>query len=264
MKHRLIIFFAIFIAIESSAQITLEHTFTGYVTWNGDLYFDPGAIVPPNTYFTSTINNNEFNVLIHNQNYSLNSNNTYYFTPPTGYELSSVSFSKNLFNEDDYLEFLATYIKPDAFDNTRTKLHLVNQNGGLIKDFGTSYMFMTSSYLHIADNEFRFLLTKLLIEGMSQTEIYYVPGQVPSNSINRIETLSYPPFPNPSTTTIILPFELNNGMNNTLKIYNSNGQIIKSIQLEENTNKILLDVSGFSKGVFFYEVEGIRKKFIVN
>lgn len=264
MKLRLFTLILILFTIESNAQITLEHTFTSYVTWSGDMYFDKGVISSPNTYSTSTINNNEYSVFIYNYDYTINSTNVYSFTPPTGYEVSSVSMTKKLFNDDDNLEFLVTYVMDGIYDDTRSKLHLVNQNDVLIKNFGTSYMFAPSSYLHIADDEFRFLLIKHISDGTQQAEIYYVPGQVPENSINKIETVSNPPYPNPSNTMVVLPFEVSSNIKSTLKIFNSKGQIIKSIQIKDNTNKILLDVSGFSKGIYYYEVNGVTKKFIVN
>jgi hypothetical protein len=181
------------------AQITLEHTFDEYVTFQTGLVnetlniFLDSKIYPVGSYVITNTGDNSYTVKIYNENYSLNTNKTYYFTPPSGYKLSSVSASRKLFNTDENLEFMVTYNKIESVnDNTRQKVILHDQNGGTIKDFGTTYSFSVDTYLHIVNNKFRLAVRKTFYDGSVisyKTEIYSVPGTPPAAPIITTTTL---------------------------------------------------------------------------
>lgn len=70
--------------------------------------------------------------------------------------------------------------------------------------------------------------------------------------------------PNPATKNISLEFNLIESRTITFNIYNSAGQIVKSINegnLKSGNHKIDLDLSLFSEGVYFVKGEGINGKF---
>lgn len=69
-------------------------------------------------------------------------------------------------------------------------------------------------------------------------------------------------FPNPAKSSLHFEFNvLSNEIKNTLAIFNSQGSIIK--QIEITSEKTEVDISGLSSGVYFYDISGHRDRFIV-
>ena len=48
-----------------------------------------------------------------------------------------------------------------------------------------------------------------------------------------------------------------------MNIFNINGQLIESKKIGYDFDKILLDVSGYAKGMYIYEVKNVSNKFVV-
>lgn len=271
MVFSLIAIFLLSFSQNMIAQITLEHTFEGYAGWMGDYYSEQYAF-PEDCYFTTKLVSNSYQVKIYNANYSMISNNTYYFSPPDGYQIYMISTSLKLFNTDNYYEFLVTYQKIDFvnYDNTRQKAILYDQSGNIIKDFGTANSVSVQSYLQVVNNQLRLSVHKSFWDGtttiISQTEIYSVPGVPPVDVANK-KTNQYQyqhPYPNPVSSVITLPYQINQGEISLLNIYNINGQLIETKQIDFMFDKIFLNVSNYTKGTYFYEVDGVSKKFIVD
>lgn len=251
------------LSLESNAQITLEHTFDDLLQWQGDIYMEQN-LYPTNTYQITGIKDNSYSIMIYNSDYSLQSSKTFNFTPPIGYKISTVSVSRKLFNSDENYEFMVSYVNDNAFDNTHYKIKLYDQNGNVIKDFGTSYILTAYSYLHVVNGKLRLIIYNLTVDGKQKTEIYSVPGVAPAkvNSIN--ESIVLPPYPNPSNSVITIPYQLQQGEKATMNIYNVQGQLIEIKNIDSNFNKALLNVSAYNKGTYIYELNGISKKFIVD
>ena len=249
--------------LSANAQINLQHTFDGTVSANGGIQMEQDAY-PANTYVSAAVSGNSYVVKIYNGDYSLNTNNTYSFTPPTGYKVTGVSMSRKMFNSDDDYEFLVNYEKTDyVSDNTRAKAILYNKSGGVIKDFGTAYSVYVYTYLHVINNTLRLMVTKFdSNSNTTKTEIYSVPGtpaaSAPSLKAKEVQNA----YPNPANAEINLPYQLAQG-EATMNIYNANGQLIESKVINSTSDRITLNVSGYVPGMYFYEVNGISNKFIV-
>lgn len=265
MKLKKLSVIFLFCYTTSIAQINLEHTFSGYVSWSSSIYTDPSSIIPSNSYYITSITANAYNEKIYNSNYSLISDESYIFTPPTNYKVSSVIKTKNLFDSDNEFEFLVTFVRTDnTYDDTRSKLKLLDEAGNVIKDFGTSYMFQTPSYLHIANNQFRYLLIKFLSDGTYSSEIYSVPGTVPTSLKSSTVLSSSIPYPNPASSSIVIPYNLKTNDNQMMNVYNLNGQLVETILLDISADKIILNISNYNRGIYTYVINGISNKFIVN
>lgn len=268
MKIRILfpaVLFVLFVSQALNGQISLLHTFNESVNWNGSIYFDQSSAIPIDCYYTTSLSNNSYNIVIYNPDYSIQSSQTFSFTPPVGYEVSSVSKSKKLFNDDENFEFLVNFTKIEpTYDNTRTKLYLIGQSGNLIKDFGMMYFINASPILHVTNNEFRLLVSKFDIDFNYQTEIYFVPGEVPSEVFESKEYLSFDiPYPNPSKTQITLPYQLQSHDKALMNIFNLQGEFIERLWIEPNMDHIILNVANYSRGEYIYVVNGISKKFLV-
>ena len=251
----------------TNAQISLEYTFDGSVSWNGSIQFDQN-LYPANCYYNASVNGNSYVVKIYNADYSVYADTTYNFTPPDGYKVSGISMSRKIFNSDDNYEFLVTYKRTDnTSDNTTSKVILCNQDGSLIKDFGSAYLIMASTYLHIANNQFRLIVTKYYYDGTNvsvKTEVYSFPGTPPS-SVASLKANGYqPPYPNPANSVIELPYQLRQGEMSVMNIYNINGKLIETKKIDSVFDKILLNVSSYIKGLYLYEVNGVSNRFIVD
>lgn len=249
------------------AQISLEHTFDETVTWNGKIYTE-SDLYPENSYNTVYTDENSCVVKIYNEDYSIHTNRTYQFVPPVGYKINSVMMSRKLFNTDNNYEFLVIYERTDNIrDDTRMQAILQNQDGGVIKDFGFGNYLYGYPYLHVANNKLRFNIFRSLYNGGSTlvrtTEIYSVPGTPTSGSGNRVNE-SLPPYPNPASSVITLPYKLEQGEISVMNIYNMSGQLIDTKLIDAVFDKILLNVSGYTKGMYIYEVNGVSNRFVVD
>jgi hypothetical protein len=261
----------------SNAQITLEHTFLnesvsfnmGVV--NGELnYLSEVTTYPENSFYLAGVVNNSYRIKIYNSDYSLHTNQTYNFTPPEGYRVASVSPSKKLFNTDSNYEFLVRYTKISysSYDNEDEKLILYDANGNIIKDFGTGYSFWVSSQLYIINNKYKLLIYRNLFDeednSFTNTEIYSVPGTPSSSNVRTASVNSrLSPYPNPANTVITLPYKLEQGEFSVMNIFSISGQLIETKQIGYDFDKILLNVSNYAKGVYFYEINGVSNRFIV-
>lgn len=262
----------------TEAQITLEHTFSNETVnfnmgvLNGTANFlSESATYPENSFYFTKIVNNSYEIKIYNSDYSLNTYNKYQFTPPTGYKLTSVSPSKKLFNSDNDYEFIVTFSKTSysSYDNNYYKSILYDINGKVIKDFGTGSSITIYPFLFIINNQYKLMVLRTIYDiennSITNTEIYSVPRtysslNVSEYKINKNQTA----YPNPTHYSITLPYQLKQGEISEMLIFNIKGQLVESKQIDFLFDKILLDVSNYSKGIYFYEVNGMSSKFVVN
>jgi len=236
-----------------NAQINLEHTFTPMgVSWfisdvHGLMYYSCD---------TTSVNQLKF----YDDNYSLLK--TVSINKPAGYSMGILLPSDKLFNSDNLLEFICVFTKYSPQDY---QLKLFNENGILIKDFGSAY-FM-NPYLIENGNTYKLLIRKYIVSGSSvigSDEIYSLPGSLPNkvSEINSSNLLN--PFPNPTNDFLIIPNTLSNGTTAILKIYNQQGQLVDKKNIQGSyTNEIRLNTVNYTPGLYYYEYNGISNKFIV-
>lgn len=260
-----------------NAQILLEYTFNEHVFFNtgvvnGEVnYLTETTTYPENSYFTTKIGDNSYTIKVYNLDYSLNINETYYFTPPSGYIVYSVFMSKKLFNSDDNYEFVVTYrkITSVSYDNTHYHCILYNQDGSIIKDFGAGSSITVYTMLPVIDNRIKLIVYRYLYDSsnsnLCKTEIYSVPGN-PSGKASELKAIKSQslPYPNPANSIITLPYQLKQGETSVMHIFDINGQQIETKQVDYVFDKILLNVSEYEKGVYIYEVNGVSSRFLVN
>lgn len=238
-----------------SAQITLEHTFDGYVMSSGR-HFSPVI----DYYTPAGVSGDQ--VKLYNEDYSLYKSIT--ITPPADYSAISVSgFSKNLVTTDDKITFFVVFRNTSAIDkNLYHIVRLYDENGIIVKDFGGTGTTYSTFFHEISNGKCRLLVLKI-VNNAYKAEVYSIPGTVTELRSARVEKTSSFPYPNPANTVITLPYQLEQGETSVMRIYNINGQLIELKQIDSTFNKILLNVSDYTKGIYFYEVNGVSNKFIV-
>lgn len=241
-----------------NAQITLEHTFDSYVIFSASTQINYTG--DANYYIPINSTNNQ--IKLYNIDYSLYK--TVSITPPSGYQITFISYlTKHLFNSNDKMEFFVELTGPTTDMTVYKCLRLYDEDGVLLKDFG--YDYTVSASIHKIDDDYRLSVLRYLYSDTPsyKTEIYSLPGTVYYN-ISEVENSNIlTPFPNPATTLINLPYKLNQGEDPIMRISNIQGQLIELKQVNQVLDKIILDVSNYSKGIYFYELNGISNKFIV-
>jgi hypothetical protein len=60
--------------------------------------------------------------------------------------------------------------------------------------------------------------------------------------------------PNPASTAVSFNYDLNGAAHATLKIYNSLGNVVKTVSLTPNAKSAQVDVSALAEGFYFYSV----------
>lgn len=258
MKKIGISFILVIAFITVKAQINLEHTFTSNyqgVSWfisnsNGIMYYS----------ITDTTSNQ---IIIYNQDYSVYKSVT--INRPTGYSMVIANPSEQLFNTNNEIEFLILFLKYTTQNGYNTKIILYNENASVIKDFGT-YDYFAYPYVVSNGNTSKLLIKVNSANTNSQfvDQVYSLPGS-PANKVSNLKSSNVrPAFPNPSNTIVNLPYELENGQETIMNIYNSNGQLIEQKIIDSAFDRIILNVQSYKQGIYIYSYNGISNRFIVD
>jgi hypothetical protein len=217
--------------------------------------------------YPDTINNQ---IKFYNEDFSVYK--TVNIDRPKGYNIDVELISEQLFNLDSSIEFICVFYKQSYtnINGSSTMIKLYNDNGTIVKDFGT-YNYMGAGARIISKGG----INQLLIDGDLLTslnpykyqyvyQLYSLPGSMPNNvselKISDIKSA----YPNPSKTIVNLPYELAKGQTSTMRIFNINGQLMEQKQIDSEFDKIRLNVNSYKSGTYLYEYNGISKKFIVN
>lgn len=102
---------------------------------------------------------------------------------------------------------------------------------------------------------------------LSECKDFFLPVHQSSDlSTNFFPTFAYNqtnPYPNPAAHTINLPYQLNSGEQTDMQIYDVNGKLIATKRIDVTFDKIVLNVSGYEKGMYVYKYNGKSAKFVV-
>lgn len=220
----------------------LEHTFNGYfqtIIIDGSVYYY-------NMYPISPSSNA---ITIYDDNFNLYKNIN--ITPPNNYEINLLS----MINDS---HFIVTFMNPTASNlNDRCIDKIYNTNGNVIKDFGKSYL----SMIYSTSN--KIVRVKCITDSKDTsytTEIYSNPFVTSLNETTN-NNFSFP-FPNPANNIITLPYNIKTA-NSEMYIYDVNGKLIEKKAIDSSSDKILLNIEGYTPGLYLYTIEGITQKFIV-
>ena len=265
MRKSFLILSLSFLLFSVKGQITLEHTFENYVSYGGG-YYGGGLrenILPPIINYYVSANDVE-QLKLYNEDYSLYK--TIVITPPANHIFNSYDlFQQNVFTNDNKITFFVSFY--DTI-NERYNLRIYDENKTLVKDFGYFAEYYYGLH-YTSNNKWHLCILRVVTEDPItgyltwETDIYSLPGTAAGvKSLQNKNTFSSP-YPNPANATITLPYQLKQGETSVMRIYNTNGQLIETKQIDSMFDKILLNVSRYARGAYFYEVNGVSNKFIV-
>jgi hypothetical protein len=256
----------------TKAQITLAHTFDGNAVYSA---IEDWIVIPiVNYYVELKIESEQTQVKLYADDFSLYK--TISITPPEGFKNGNVfGFSKNIFTDDDKVAFMIRYNK--YVDGLMYEtIILYDENGATLKDFGMAEYMWGQIYI-TSDNKFRFSVMKYILTNPeaetwedriyeSKTEAYSLPGTISTTNAKLVPMSQslQPPYPNPSNTTITLPYKLQSGETSVMRILNTNGQVMETKRIGSDFEQIQLNVSNYRKGMYIYEVNGVSNRFVVN
>lgn len=236
-------------------QMNLEHAYTSDGShWN--IYSDNST-----SHYLIGKSNNTFE--IYNANHTLykiltpNIPSSYTFIP----ELlrDSYSISKHIFNTDDKLEFILTFINNQGGQHL---MLIINEDGNIIKQFGNDYHALYQIFHDAASHQNKFVISKN--SGTNTvTEVYTLP----TSTLTTLEIqtqnkniLSAFPVPANKLLTIMNP---GNGGSN-VQVYDISGKMVLHKSFGSGEKSIALDVESLKAGVYLYKIGDQSSKFIKN
>jgi len=252
-------------------------TINGQITLVGTAYAEAaGELHPlydenPKGFYSSCVILGKYGISIYNSDCSFRKRINFGTDYKSMYNIYFVS--RYIFNNDDKIEYLKV-VPEDGCNYFR----VINEDGQIIYDFGeTSYSFYNASgnatqwnpQLYQEDGRYYLLFHRQTnINGRinNSYEKWALPGKTSNTNVNKVQAENgmNSPYPNPSNSEIILPYSLNNGETSTMSIFNINGQLMDERQIDYVFDKIILDVSNYESGIYFYKVKNQTNKFIVN
>lgn len=264
---KLLLSAALFASVLSFAQITLEHSFsneelTVYTNSEETYYVTVGGNVHEPSMTSIKIYNSDFSL-----------KNEFFPNIPEGhimkiirpeYNRYSCIISKGIFDLDDKLDLVVFFERTEGDNYSNVLITIYNEDGEIVKDFGQTYYvgydldphdFYVFHDSASGQNKLR------ILKDPSTTEIYTLPSTELSLKENTNGSF-LKIYPNPSQT-ILNVINPKNGRNE-LVIFNQNGQTVKLLNFDSGRDKIIVDVSGLEKGVYFLKIGEMSSKFIKN
>ncbi len=228
-------------------QITLEKT---YSSENLQVYTNSTE-----TFYYS-VGQNLSTIKIYNADYTLKKQ----FTLASPVNISSYDnfiLSKNIFNTDNLLEIVTT---SGNYPNYSIKIY--NEDGILVKDFGTGYQFDDEFDFHVYyDSNSNKNKLRLFKSSSNSTEIYNLStNSLTTKEITDKNKLTAFPIPTNKILNIVNP---NNG-NNSLQVYDENGKMVLNKTFMNSEKIISLDVEFLPNGLYLYKIGNFSSKFLKN
>lgn len=258
---------ALVVANFAFGQLTLEHSFTNERTLTYS--------TPAETYYVSKTVDNKLK--IYNSNYTLYK--TVNVPMPANYSVLSFAsdnldyiISKNIFNNDNNLEFLiAVYNYNNNSNGYETKLLLINEDGTLLKDFNPNAASISYAESFQIFHDSVLNVNKLVVHNetfinnngnpVPQTDVYALPTSVlTTKEIQAGTKLSAFPIPTNKILNIVNP---GNGANK-VQVYDTTGKLVVDKSFSTSENKISIDVENLPKGIYIYKVGELSSKFTKN
>ena len=228
---------------------TLEHTYTT----NGAIENQPNYSFIANgsiNYFTIDKANNKIKLYDNSHNLfkiiSLNLNNT---------ELIAIHLiTQELFDTDTKIEFLLEIKKTiTPFD---TFLYIMNEDGRVITSFGNATNF---KLIKTPNNHYKLIISKETTNSDELTyDVYGLSGTLSTEQENLLKS-SMVQYPNPAIDLLNI---INIRKGKKLEIYSLNGKKILSKKINENEDRISIDISDLNSGIYLYKIGNETNKFI--
>jgi len=228
------------ISVYTCGQITLDHTYTGWASV---------ADLSVSGYKYHVLDTQAKTLKLYNADHSLWK--TVNLSVPAGYTLMTAVYnvSENLFSLDGKVGFSYSYYTTTPDYQAETKV--INENGTVLLTIaGANY-----AYAYDMDGESK-LLAYIINYSTSTytTKVYDLPGDF-ATGIAGIPQEQLLPYPNPATQAITIPYSANEmTYGGEIRVFNSGGQLMKSFQVDQSFDHIIIQPGMLSSGVYHYKI----------
>ncbi|MEI8048070.1 MAG: T9SS type A sorting domain-containing protein [Bacteroidota bacterium] len=245
----------IFTTFRSQGQTTLEHIYTGVSAAYVKLP------VAGYKYYVMDVTNSQCR--LYNNDHSLWK--TISLSIPANYYLYDIQFvTENLFNTDNLIELMYvsySYNTTSAYYSYDTRI--ANENGTVLLSIpGGGYSAIYSA--QSGSKLFTWVYDYSVSPSTVSTMIYSIPGQVLTDIQEPTikQGFSMPlAFPNPATNSATIPYTLPGSVKQAeLKLYNSNGQLVKTFNIDHTFDNILIQTNELPAGMYLYRIEAANFK----
>ena len=253
MKTLILSITAFILTLNLSSQISLENTYVGSDPTVSTSISEVNLNVSGYKYILHEAGNNE--IKLYNPNHSLWK--TVQLDIPAGYQMGSLSrVSEKLIDLDNELEFIYSY-----YDNSTSPVtyetRIMNEDGSIlltIPNCNFAWPF------DMGPDGWK--LRAPIYDGTNYSvEIYSLPGELSNlstggNTVAYYESNSKMVYPNPSSTVVNIPYELDNSSGNaTMTVYSNNGTIVDKFIIDENFDHLKLNILNYSSGSYSFSIE---------
>ncbi len=266
----------ILIANPTNAQIQLEHSYTNkheidYPNYSGN---GDGVIHLHSGWRILRIDTLAKKFKLYNTDHTLWKTIDFPI-PPNGYMYShqigadwypSIDFiSEKLFNSDNSIEFITSFVSQPFLAINPEKNVLMNEHGNVIQTFDCYFGGVS---LIQYDNQYKLRVLQaeagsgLIVETRS-VDIYSLPGNLPCDPCNdglgfkdmnsgSIETQI---FPNPSSNSVTIRYDLPHNVREAyLNVTDANGKTVKTIRLANDTKSISINNGDLPSGTYYCNI----------
>jgi hypothetical protein len=184
---------------------------------------------------------------------------------PEGYYLYDTKFlSETLFDTDPGIELLCTFYTYDETLKYYTyDSKIINEDGSLVYFIdGALYNYINQT----GEQEYKlfsYCYDFSVWPERTWTQIFQLAGTAVAGSyINHSGTgLMANAFPNPADESVRLEYTLPSGVaDGVLFLYDSRGRAVSRFDVDGHTDHLLLDISGYSNGVYHYFIQSGNQK----
>jgi len=222
------------------SQITLDHTYNGWASV-------ANLEISGYKYYVLDVQNETLK--LYNTDHSLWKSVN--LSVPAGYQLTTTVYniSENLFSLDGKVCF--TYSYYTTTPDYQSETIVINENGTVLLTIaGANY-----AYAVKVEED-----TKLLVyitnytTNVTTTKVYDLPGDL-TTEVSSLPSESLLPFPNPAMDVLTIPYpsgEMTEG--GEIRVFNSGGRLMKSYQVDNTFNHIIIQPGTLSSGVYHYKI----------
>lgn len=188
------------------------------------------------------------------------------YNPTTAYYIS-----ENLFKIDGLVDMAIHYTPSSSTPARESKQVIIDETGAIIFTVDSSWVLQvmatgTDTFKAISNNTFYAGTNSGSRGGLQRCSVYSLPGTIPCSLCGGIGLgFKVPngnttgdlaaPIPNPSTNQVKISYSLPLGVKKgTITIYNSNGQLVKTLTVDNTFQYITLDNSELQSGNYFYNL----------
>lgn len=261
MQNIITLITCLFLSITSSAQISLEHSYSNTNFIEVTKLEDYG-------YVYYGIDQNTGDLMIYDANHSLLKDIP--ITTPTGYNQANYgggALSQYLFNNDNKIEFIVTwtnYVNNNFTSTTR----IIDEDGNVVFEIPSC----NGTYIVKVDQAWKLVAYITGANGdLMRNDVYSLSGQYTAGikAAEGMQQTTTEFFPNPINVFATLRYSLPTGVRKgELNIYNEQGQNVRSYKITNDFNDVKIEKGQLPAGIYTYQIAApgvvpVTSKFII-